>query len=100
MLRQRATRLVIRVRTQSVRAKGWAGGLIEAALGASASSRSEPDFQLIGVELKTIPVDRAGVPTESTYVCTVPLAGTDDPRWEASKVHLKLRRVLWMPLEA
>ena len=80
------------------RAKGWAGQLIEACLGASAGSRSEPDFQLIGVELKTIPVSPAGEPRESTYVCTVPLTDETGGDWSASNVQRKLSRVLWVPM--
>ncbi len=82
------------------RAKGWVGELIETYLGASASSLPEPDFQAIGVELKTIPVGRKGRPRESTYVCTVPLTGNRGLRWEASLVRRKLARVLWVPIEA
>lgn len=82
------------------RAKGWAGQLVEAHLGATAGSLSEPDFQLIGVELKTLPVDAAGRPRESTYVCTVPLEPAAAPVWETSCVCDKLRRVLWVPVEA
>jgi len=84
--------------TESRRAKGWAGQLIEAYLGASAGSLSEPDFQLIGVELKTIPVNADGEPRESTYVTTVPLMGESSTRWEDSNVHRKLARVLWVPI--
>ncbi|MDH5371279.1 MAG: DNA mismatch repair protein MutH, partial [Gammaproteobacteria bacterium] len=54
-------------------AKGWMGQLLEVSLGATASSRAEPDFQLINVELKTLPLTSSGKPKESTYVCTVPL---------------------------
>lgn len=83
------------------RAKGFVGQLVEAALGASAGSLPEPDFQRIGVELKTVPVDAAGQPVESTYVCTVPLEpGAAAPSWEASNVRRKLARVLWLPVEA
>ena len=78
--------------------KGWPGQLVENALGASAGSLPEPDFQLIGVELKTIPVDARGRPRESTYVCSVPLDGGTSPRWEDSNVRRKLARVLWIPL--
>lgn len=81
-------------------AKGWPGQLIELALGATATSRPEPDFQLIGVELKTVPVSQQGRPRESTYVCTVALDDRDGPRWEDSLVYKKLHRVLWIPLEA
>ncbi len=81
------------------RNKGWGGQLLEAALGADAGSLAEPDFQQIGVELKTLPIDARGLPKESTYVCVVPLEGTRG-EWEDSWVYRKLRRVLWIPLEA
>lgn len=82
------------------RHKGWSGQLIEVALGASAAALPEPDFQQIGVELKTIPVDRLGRPLESTYVCTVPIEEEAmQQRWESCWVRQKLARVLWIPIE-
>ena len=69
-------------------------------LGASAGNLSEPDFQLIGVELKTLPMGASGKPKESTYVCTVPLTDTAGLTWETSTVKRKLNRVLWLPVEA
>ncbi len=78
--------------------KGWPGQLMEDALGASAASLPEPDFQLIGVELKTIPIDARGRPRESTYVCSVPLDDASTSTWEESNVRRKLARVLWIPL--
>ncbi len=96
-----AERQAAAVPADNRRAKGWAGQLIEACLGASAGSRSEPDFQLIGVELKTIPVSAGGEPRESTYVCSVPLAGdAASGGWQGSNVQRKLARVLWMPIVA
>ncbi len=82
------------------RAKGWIGELIERALGAPASSLPEPDFPRFGIELKTIPVDRAGRPRESTYVTTVPLVDNVGLTWDESLVRKKLARVLWVPVEA
>ena len=79
--------------------KGWTGTVIEHALGASAGSLPEPDFRLISVELKTIPIGAGRRPLESTYVCTVPLAGDAGPRWRDSNVRRKLARVLWVPFE-
>lgn len=81
-------------------AKGWVGQLIEQALGATAASLPEPDFQRIGVELKTLPIDAQGQPQESTYVCTVPLMENTGLQWESSWVRRKLQRVLWVPVEA
>jgi DNA mismatch repair protein MutH len=83
----------------SLHAKGWAGTLLETVLGASAGSLSEPDFQLIGIELKTIPVNQEGIPRESTYVCTVPLTDHTGLTWENSSVWRKLQRVLWIPIQ-
>lgn len=82
------------------RAKGWVGQVLEEALGATASTRPEPDFVTLGVELKTIPVDRFGQPRESTFVCTAPLLRVGRTPWPASPVAAKLRRVLWIPVEA
>ncbi len=81
------------------RHKGWVGQLIEQALGATAGSAAEPDFPAIGVELKSLPVDRRGLPLESTYVCTVPLEAADTS-WAACWLRRKLARVLWLPVEA
>ena len=81
-------------------AKGWMGQLLEVSLGATASSRAEPDFQLINVELKTLPLTSSGKPKESTYVCTVPLTNLHEQEWSTSWFKRKLKRVLWLPIEA
>ena len=80
--------------------KGWVGQLIEMCLGADATSQAEPDFRAIGVELKTIPIDKNGQPRESTYVCTVPLDSGTSTRWDDTWIRRKLSRVLWLPIEA
>ena len=81
------------------RAKGFVGQLLERALGASAGSRAHPDFQGLGVELKSLPVDRRGKPVESTFVCSIPLTEIGQVEWGESRVWRKLRRVLWVPVE-
>lgn len=81
------------------RAKGFVGGMLERALGATAGSRALPDFPELGVELKTLPVDRAGAPVESTFVCTIPLTEIGEVEWVDSRVRRKLSRVLWIPVE-
>ena len=80
-------------------AKGWVGQLLERRLGASAGSKDEPDFQAIGIELKTLPVDRAGRPCESTFVCTIPLLDVAGTEWADSRVQRKLNRVLFVVVE-
>jgi DNA mismatch repair protein MutH len=79
--------------------KGFVGHLLERWLGASAGSRPEPDFVELGVELKTLPVDAAGKPYESTFVCMVGPSELSDVEWEASHVRRKLARVLFVPVE-
>jgi DNA mismatch repair protein MutH len=83
-----------------LRAKGWVGQLLERALGADASTRSEPDFVALQVELKTIPVDLHGHPRETTFVCTAALSQMNELTWQSSRVFKKLAHVLWIPVEA
>ena len=80
-------------------AKGWVGQLLEWHLGATAGSKPEQDFQELGIELKTLPIDQAGKPLESTFVCVTPLLGITGLRWDQSNVRNKLSRVLWIPVE-
>jgi DNA mismatch repair protein MutH len=94
-----AERLGLGVPADLRRAKGFVGGLLERALGASAGSRALPDFPELCIELKTLPVDRGGMPLESTFVCTIPLAAIGDVEWDDSRVRRKLLRVLWVPVE-
>ena len=81
------------------RAKGFVGSLIERALGATAGSRAAPDFEALGIELKTLPVDARGRALESTFVCTIPLAEIGEVEWLSSRVRRKLNRVLWVPVQ-
>jgi DNA mismatch repair protein MutH len=94
-----ARRLGRRPARDAVRGKGQAGELVELALGANAGNQDEPDFQNLGVELKTIPLDRAGHVRESTYVCYLDLETVQSEEWERSRVRRKLQRVLWIPVE-
>lgn len=95
-----AAALKLEVPPDQRRAKGWVGQLLEKSLGATGSSRAVPDFELLGVEMKTLPVDARGVPTESTFVATLDMADSDALRWEHSSIRKKLARVLWIPVEA
>lgn len=99
-LAQLANQLQEQVPSKLHHAKGWVGQLLEKALGATAGSLPEPDFQHLGIELKTLPVNREGQTKESTYVCTVPLQDNHDLTWEHSWVRNKLKKVLWIPVES
>ncbi len=93
-----AARLGCPVPVEARRAKGWAGAIVERALGADAGARPVPDFVALGIELKTVPMDKAGQPRESTFVCMVPMQATVG-NWAESPVRRKLARVLWIPVE-
>jgi len=78
--------------------KGRVGALVEAALGATAGSRPEPDFPHLGVELKTVPIDAAGRTRESTFVCVLHPVAAATAVWATSLVRKKLAHVLWIPV--
>ncbi|NIG98065.1 MAG: DNA mismatch repair endonuclease MutH [Serratia symbiotica] len=81
------------------RDKGWVGILLERFLGAMVSSKPEQDFPELGIELKTIPIDAAGKPLETTFVCAAPLTSNSGVTWASSHVRHKMTRVLWIPVE-
>ncbi len=87
------------VSSNTRRTKGKAGELLERMLGADATGLAEPDFQGLGVELKTLPLHPSGIPAESTYVCRVPMAEPEREEWSTSWACRKLSRVLWVAVE-
>ncbi len=78
--------------------KGKTGQLIERALGATAGSAGIPDFPELGVELKTVPLDARGRPTESTFLASFAVAEADTLEWQTSSLRHKLSHVLWVPI--
>ncbi|WP_286262681.1 DNA mismatch repair endonuclease MutH [Thalassotalea atypica] len=90
----------IEVPQNLLRDKGWTGLLLELVLGASAGSKPIPDFPGLGIELKTLPINKQGKPLETTFVSVAPLTGLIGARWENSHVKHKLSRVLWVPVIA
>jgi DNA mismatch repair protein MutH len=97
---QLARRLGFFLGDDTVHCKGKIGELVELALGATAGNKDQPDFPELGVELKTIPLDRFGRVRESTFVCSLDLNALEREEWETSRVRRKLSCVLWVPIEA
>jgi DNA mismatch repair protein MutH len=90
--------------------KGWSGHIIERELGGGEVARDTarpgdlaqgrgPDFGSLGVELKTVPVDRTLRPLESTAVCTIDPIAVAAESWQTSYIREKLARVLFVALE-
>lgn len=80
--------------------KGAVGQWIEYALGADAGNASQPDFTALQTELKTLPIGKNGLPCESTFVTAISLAQITAETWQTSRVYQKIKRVLWVPIEA
>ncbi|HJX63335.1 MAG TPA: MutH/Sau3AI family endonuclease [Polyangia bacterium] len=82
-----------------VHTKGWSGQIIERELGAGDGPGRGQDFAALGIELKTVPVDRDLVPRESTAVCQIDPIVIAGESWETSYLRQKLSQVLWVGLE-
>ena len=98
-LAQLATSLQLSIPENPLQRKGWTGQAIELALGTNAGNQSAPDFSELGIELKTLPINQLGTPSESTFVTSIPLLTIHKQRWETSQCFAKLKRVLWLPIE-
>ena len=96
---QLATLTQFPIPAQPSKRKGWAGTAIEISLGTTAGSKPVPDFYELGIELKTIPIGANRKPTESTFVTSIPLLTIHNQIWDSSQCYLKLKRVLWIPIE-
>ncbi|MBA3537765.1 MAG: DNA mismatch repair endonuclease MutH [Tatlockia sp.] len=96
---QLAASLQLTIPAESKRRKGWTGMAIELALGTTAGNRAKPDFENLGIELKTLPLNENRKPAESTFVTSIPLLTIHQQSWLSSQCYLKLKRVLWLPIE-
>jgi len=91
--------LGIMVPDDPLKRKGLTGSLIEKALGTTAGTQAKPDFDKLGIELKTMPLGPNGKPCESTFVTSIQLLTVHQETWEGSSCYAKLKRVLWVPVE-
>lgn len=96
---QLAEQLNLIIPELATRRKGWAGLAIERALGSTAGTKQLPDFDHLGIELKTLPLNNQGNPAESTFVTSIPLLTIHCQQWQTSQCFNKLKRVLWIPVE-
>ncbi len=81
------------------RKKGAAGELLElAVLQRRAPSSARVDDAVSGIEIKSVPVDAAGAPIESTFVAAVSCEEIANTSWNDCSVREKLACVLWVPL--
>jgi DNA mismatch repair protein MutH len=93
-----AAQLHIPIPHDTRRSKGWIGQLLEIVLGTTSGNKPQPDFEHLGIELKTIPISPNGRPLESTFICSAPLIQTLGQTWHESPVYQKLKKILWIPI--
>jgi len=96
---QLSARVNLSIPPSPIHRKGFLGMAMERALGADGGSLALPDFQALGIELKTLPLNKQLKPAESTFVTTIPLLTIHQESWETSICYSKLKRVLWVPIE-
>lgn len=82
--------------TNSTKAKGYAGELVELLLGADANNLPVPDFTHLGIELKTMPINRDFEPLETTYLCHAPLTSVRGIDFFSSVLYAKVRMILFV----
>ncbi len=97
---QLAQQLQLLIPEQSIQRKGWIGSALEKTLGTTAGNQSLPDFVELGIEVKTLPINALCMPAESTFVTSIPLLTVHQQIWETSQCWAKLKRVLWILIEA
>lgn len=98
-VRELAQALAVALPRDARRAKGFVGQLVELALGADPGAGERPDFVSLGIELKTIPVNASGTPSESTFCCSIAIDRAESARWESSRLRQRIARVLFVPVD-
>jgi len=96
---QLAARLSVGIPDDPIHCKGMVGTLMERALGTSAGNQSLPDFPHLNIELKTLPIGVLNKPVESTFITSIPLMTIQQQKWKTSNCFIKLKRILWVPIE-
>lgn len=84
---------------KNINNKGYIGNIIEKFFGINSGNKPIQDFNLIGIELKTIPINKKNYPLEPTFICTAPLIGNNGIIWKTSYIRYKLMRILWIPIK-
>lgn len=80
--------------------KGWIGKFLEKFLGSTSNNKREKDFPTIGIELKTVPINRQGKTLQDSFICMVhPIKG-NNVTWEKSYIKYKLQKILWIPVQS
>ncbi|WMY97698.1 MAG: MutH/Sau3AI family endonuclease [Arsenophonus sp.] len=94
-----AKRLKIPIPYNLKKKKGWIGQLFDNFFGVNLIHQSNIDFPHLGIELKTIPINRYGKPSQNTFVCSLSYINSNNFNWFQSYIRYKLSHVLWILIE-
>ncbi len=78
--------------------KGIIGKIIENIFQIKNKNDSDADWNDIGLELKTIPLNKKLNPKELTKICIIK-KNNIKVNWEKSQVYKKIKNILWIPYE-
>lgn len=98
-LGQIAKTLEVPLARSTTHAKGFAGELLEFALGAQAHNLPLPDFTNLSIELKSMPVGYDLKPLESTFLCHAPLMNVRGLDFYHSPLYKKIALMLFVAVE-
>lgn len=93
-----ASQLSIRLPKNLKKDKGFVGKLIEMYLGLRVNNKIEQDLPNLGIELKTISLERKKVPSSKVFICSVPLIRNTGLIWENSYFYKKIKKIIWIPV--
>ncbi|QJC30583.1 MutH/Sau3AI family endonuclease [Enterobacteriaceae endosymbiont of Neohaemonia nigricornis] len=79
--------------------KGFAGQLIEYYLiGRHINNKYHQDFEHLGIEIKTITINKNFNVLNDSYICTCSLFKNNNMFWNTSILYKKLSIILWIPI--
>lgn len=84
---------------KNIENKGYIGQIIEKIFGVYVANQAVSDFYNLGIELKTIPINKERKSLESTFICATSFIGINGVIWETSYLYYKLKRILWIPIK-
>jgi DNA mismatch repair protein MutH len=82
----------------AVRNKGFAGHVVQAALGAPTDNSPRRDLVAFGLEIKTIPLRVDLTVREATKIASLNYQHLLDSAWRTSHVYQKMRTTLFVPV--
>lgn len=78
--------------------KGFIGQIVEKFFFIKNNNRQEVDIENLGIEIKTVPLNKYFLPKEKTYICNININDFKF-EWKNSNLYKKLNTILWVPYQ-